>query len=86
VYWTKVKYTRAANCTSLNLMSSRVLYRTAVWRISMSNATPFVVVVDDDESVTRAIKRLSCSTGLESDTVKTGNEFLDVFESIPSYR
>jgi FixJ family two-component response regulator len=52
----------------------------------MSNATPFVVVVDDAESVTRAIKRLSCSTGLESDTVKIGIEFLDVFESIPSYR
>jgi len=52
----------------------------------MSNATPFVVVVDDDESVTRAIKRLSCSTGLESDPVKTDNEFLDVFESKPSYR
>jgi FixJ family two-component response regulator len=52
----------------------------------MSKVKPFVAVVDDDESVSRAIKRLLRFTGLAADTFKTGNDFLDVFESIPSYR
>jgi FixJ family two-component response regulator len=52
----------------------------------MSKVKPFVAVVDDDESVCRAIKRLLRSTGLAADTFKTGNDFLDMFESIPSYR
>src|SRR5216684_5728460 len=55
-------------------------------KIRMSQVKPFVAVVDDDESVSRAIKRLLRSTGLASDTFKTGDDFLDMFESIPSYR
>jgi len=53
---------------------------------AMSQVKPFVAVVDDDESVSRAIKRLLRSTGLAADTFKTGNDFLDMFDSIPSYR
>src|SRR5260370_42469564 len=52
----------------------------------MSKVKPFVAVVDDDESVSRAIKRLLRSTGLSADTFKTGNDFLDMFDSVPSYR
>src|SRR6202795_17388 len=52
----------------------------------MSQVKPFVAVVDDDVSVSRAIKRLLRSTGLAADTFKTGNDFLDMFDSIPSYR
>jgi FixJ family two-component response regulator len=52
----------------------------------MSKVKPFVAVVDDDESVSRAIKRLLRSAGLASDTFKTGDDFLDMFDSIPSYR
>jgi FixJ family two-component response regulator len=52
----------------------------------MSKVKPFVAVVDDDASVGRAIKRLLRSTGLASDTFKTGDDFLDMFDSIPSYR
>jgi len=52
----------------------------------MSKVKPFVAIVDDDESVSRAIKRLLRSTGLASDTFKTGDDFLDMFDSIPSYR
>ena len=53
---------------------------------AMSQVKPFVAVVDDDESVSRAIKRLLRSTGFSADTFKTGNDFLDMFDSIPSYR
>ncbi|KJK23049.1 histidine kinase [Burkholderiaceae bacterium 16] len=52
----------------------------------MSKVKPFVAVVDDDESVRRAIKRLLRSIGLSSETFKAGDEFLDMFDSIPSYR
>lgn len=52
----------------------------------MSKLKPFVAVVDDDESVSRAIKRLLRSAGLASDTFKTGDDFMDMFDSIPSYR
>jgi FixJ family two-component response regulator len=52
----------------------------------MSQVKPFVAVVDDDESVSRAIKRLLRSTGLAAETFKTGDDFLDMFDSIPSYR
>src|SRR5580698_6107984 len=52
----------------------------------MSKVKPFVAIVDDDESVSRAIKRLLRSTGLASDTFRTGDDFLDMFNSIPAYR
>jgi FixJ family two-component response regulator len=52
----------------------------------MSNVKPFVAVVDDDESVRRAIKRLLRSDGLASDTFETGDAFLNIFDSMPGYR
>ena len=52
----------------------------------MSIIKPFVAVIDDDESVSHAIKRLLRSTGLASETFKTGDDFLTMFDSIPSYR
>jgi FixJ family two-component response regulator len=52
----------------------------------MSISKPFVAVIDDDESVSRAIKRLLRSTGLASETFKTGDDFITMVESIPSYR
>jgi FixJ family two-component response regulator len=52
----------------------------------MNHAMPFVAIVDDDDRSSRAIKRLLRSIGLPSDTFKTGDAFLDTFESIPSYR
>ncbi|MEA3127895.1 MAG: hypothetical protein QOD67_4914 [Caballeronia sp.] len=52
----------------------------------MSQIKPFVAVVDDDDSVSRAIKRLLRSGGFEAETFKTGDDFLLMFDSIPSYR
>jgi FixJ family two-component response regulator len=53
---------------------------------TMGKANPFVVVVDDDESVSRAIKRLLRSIGMNADTFASGDEFLDTLSSMPSYR
>jgi FixJ family two-component response regulator len=52
----------------------------------MGNAKPFVAVVDDDESVGRAVKRLLRSAGIGSDTFSDGEAFLDKVASTPSYR
>jgi len=51
----------------------------------MGNLRPFVAVVDDDESVGRAIKRLLRSAGIGADTFSSGDDFLDMLSSMPSY-
>lgn len=52
----------------------------------MGDSNPFVAVVDDDDSVGRAIKRLLRSVGIGADTYLSGDEFLDTLSSMPSYR
>ncbi|MFJ1211526.1 response regulator transcription factor [Burkholderia pyrrocinia] len=52
----------------------------------MGNVKQFVAVVDDDESVGRAIKRLLRSVGIGADTFQSGDDLLDTLASMPSYR
>ncbi|MFL9936248.1 response regulator [Paraburkholderia sp. RL18-103-BIB-C] len=51
----------------------------------MGKAQPFVVVVDDDESVNRAIKRLLRSIGVAAESFASGEAFLEALSSIRSY-
>ncbi|CAD6551541.1 Response regulator protein TodT [Paraburkholderia kirstenboschensis] len=51
----------------------------------MGKLKPFVVIVDDDESVCRAIKRLLRSVGIAAETFASGDAFLNTLLSIPSY-
>jgi FixJ family two-component response regulator len=51
----------------------------------MGKLKPFVVVVDDDESVSRAIRRLLRSIGIASETFASGDALLEVLSSMPSY-
>jgi FixJ family two-component response regulator len=46
----------------------------------MSKAQPLVAVVDDDESVGRALNRLLRSAGLKAETFVSGSEFLKSLE------
>jgi FixJ family two-component response regulator len=50
-----------------------------------SNAKPRIVIVDDDESVCRAIKRLVRSLGMDAETFTSGQEFIAVLETMPSF-
>ncbi|CAG4892174.1 Response regulator protein TmoT [Paraburkholderia saeva] len=59
---------------------------TARSRRHMVNLNQIVAVVDDDESVCRAIKRLLHSVGIAAETFSSGGEFLDTLAAIPSYR
>ncbi|CAG4893592.1 response regulator transcription factor [Paraburkholderia gardini] len=52
----------------------------------MVNLNQIVAVIDDDESVCRAIKRLLRSVGIAAETFSSGSEFLDTLSAIPSYR
>jgi len=52
----------------------------------MVNVHQIVAIVDDDESVCRAIKRLLHSVGIGADTFSSGDAFLRTLSSIPSYR
>lgn len=52
--------------------------------IVTSDAKPRIVIVDDDESVCRAIKRLVRSLGMDADTFTSGQEFIAAFEATPS--
>jgi FixJ family two-component response regulator len=52
----------------------------------MVNPNQIVAVVDDDESVCRAIRRLLQSVGIEAETFSSGEELLDTLSAIPSYR
>jgi FixJ family two-component response regulator len=54
--------------------------------ITTKNSKPLIVIVDDDESVCRAIKRLVRSLGMEADTFTSGQEFVDVMEAMPSHQ
>ena len=51
----------------------------------MSNVKPLVAIVDDDESVCRALKRLVRSVGMHGETFASGREFLDLIEAMPSF-
>ncbi|TDN57822.1 response regulator [Paraburkholderia sp. BL10I2N1] len=52
----------------------------------MGNLKPTAAVVDDDESVGRAIKRLLRSVGIEAEVFTSGEAFLDTLSSLPSYQ
>jgi FixJ family two-component response regulator len=51
-----------------------------------TTSKPLVAVVDDDQSVRRAIWRLLRTIGMDSDPFATGEEFLQALDSMPSYR
>jgi FixJ family two-component response regulator len=51
----------------------------------MGKLKPTAAVVDDEESVGRAIKRLLRSVGIEAEVFTSGDAFLDRLSSVPPY-
>jgi len=47
---------------------------------------PLIAIVDDDESVCRAINRLVRSLGMTAETYVNSVEFVDLIEALPSFR
>ena len=52
----------------------------------MSKSKPLIAIVDDDESVCRAMKRLVRSLGMEANAFASGQEFIDLIETMPSFQ
>jgi FixJ family two-component response regulator len=48
-----------------------------------NNSKPLIAIVDDDESVCRAIKRLVRSLGMDADIFTSGQEFAELMEAMP---
>ena len=42
-----------------------------------------IAIVDDDESVCRAIRRLVRSLGMQADTFTSGQEFVEMLDGVP---
>jgi len=49
-------------------------------------AKPLIAIVDDDESVRRAIDRLVRSLGMAAETFSSGQEFIDFTAAMPSFQ
>lgn len=52
----------------------------------MKKFKPLIAIVDDDESVCRAVRRLVRSLPMDAQTFSSGQEFLDLLEAMPSFK
>jgi FixJ family two-component response regulator len=51
-----------------------------------SKTKPLIAIVDDDESVCRAIKRLVRSLGMEAEAFTSGRDFIERIDATPSFQ
>jgi len=63
-----------------------MLATTADRSIALSKSKPLIAIVDDDESVCRAVRRLVRSLAIDAATFTSGQEFLDLLEAMPSFQ
>jgi len=54
--------------------------------IALDKSKPLIVIVDDDESVCRAIRRLVRSVAMDGETFSSGQDFLDLLDAMPSFQ
>ena len=52
----------------------------------MAQSKPLIVIVDDDESVCRAVRRLVRSVAMDAETFSSGQNFVDILEAMPSFQ
>lgn len=52
----------------------------------MTSKIPLIAIVDDDESVGRAMERLVRSLGMAAEAYSSSDDFLNQIESLPSFR
>jgi FixJ family two-component response regulator len=53
---------------------------------ALNRSKPLIAIVDDDESVCRAVRRLVRSLPMDAQTFGSGQEFLDLLEAMPSFQ
>jgi FixJ family two-component response regulator len=52
----------------------------------LNKSKPLIAIVDDDDSVCRAVRRLVRSVGMDAEIFGSGKEFLDLLEAMPSFK
>ena len=52
----------------------------------LNKAKPLIAIVDDDESVCRAVRRLVRSVAMDAETFSSGRDFLDLIDAMPSFQ
>ena len=53
--------------------------------IGLEKSKPLIAIVDDDESVCRAVRRLVRSLAMNAQTFSSGQDFLDLLHAMPSF-
>jgi FixJ family two-component response regulator len=53
--------------------------------IGLKKSKPLIAIVDDDESVCRAVRRLLRSLAMNAQTFSSGQDFLDLLHAMPSF-
>ena len=53
---------------------------------SYEPTSTMIAIVDDDEAVCRAVKRLVRSIGMKANSLTSGQELLDMLEGAPWHR
>jgi FixJ family two-component response regulator len=54
--------------------------------IAVNKSKPLIAIVDDDESVCRAVRRLVRAFAMDAETFSSGRQFLDLVEAMPSFQ
>jgi FixJ family two-component response regulator len=54
--------------------------------IALNRSKPLIAIVDDDESVCRALRRLVRSLGMDGETFASGQQLLDLLDAMPSFQ
>jgi FixJ family two-component response regulator len=54
--------------------------------MALDKSKPLIAIVDDDESVCRAIRRLVRSVAMDGETFSSGQDFLDLLDAMPSFQ
>jgi len=52
----------------------------------LNKPKPLIAIVDDDESVCRAVRRLVRSVTMDAETFSSGQDFLDLLEAMPAFQ
>lgn len=50
----------------------------------LTKSKPLIAIVDDDESVCRALKRLVRSIGMDAEMFNSGHQFVELMKAMPS--
>jgi FixJ family two-component response regulator len=52
----------------------------------LHKSKPLIAIVDDDQSVCRAVRRLLRSLAMNAETFSTGQQLLDLLDAMPSFQ